>query len=72
MQAVFDQQDLLHEAVRDVMGRPFPALETSADIDSAYKLLTLANAAILVTENERPVGVVTRQDVIMFLSTATA
>jgi len=70
MQAVFDQQDLLHEPVRDVMGRPFPALETSADIDSAYKLLTLANAAILVTENERPVGVVTRQDVIMFLSTA--
>jgi cystathionine beta-synthase len=71
MQAVFDQQDLLHEPVRDVMGRPFPSLETSADIDSAYKLLTLANAAILVTENERPVGVVTRQDVIMFLSTGT-
>jgi cystathionine beta-synthase len=70
MQAVFDQQDLLHEPVRDVMGRPFPALETSADIDSAYKLLTLANAAILVTENERPIGVVTRQDIISFLSAA--
>jgi len=68
MQAVFDQQDLLHEPVRDVMGRPFPALETSADIDSAYKLLTLANAAILVTENERPIGVVTRHDIISFLS----
>jgi cystathionine beta-synthase len=68
MQAVFDQQDLLHEPVRDVMGRPFPALETSADIDAAYKLLTLANSAILVTENQRPVGVVTRQDIISFLS----
>jgi len=71
MQAVFDQQDLLHEQVRDVMGRPFPALETSADIDSAYKLLTLANAAILVTENGRPIGVVTRQDIISFLSALT-
>jgi len=71
MQAVFDQQDLLHEPVRDVMGRPFPSLETSADIDSAYKLLTLANAAIIVTENARPVGVLTRQDIIIFLSTVT-
>jgi cystathionine beta-synthase len=71
MQAVFDQQDLLHEPVRDVMGRPFPSLETSADIDSAYKLLTLANAAIIVTENARPIGVLTRQDIIIFLSTVT-
>jgi len=71
MQAVFDQQDLLHEPVRDVMGRPFPSLETSVDIDSAYKLLTLANAAIIVTENARPIGVLTRQDIIIFLSTVT-
>jgi cystathionine beta-synthase len=70
MQAVFDQSDLLHKPVSEVMGRPFPALETSADIDSAYKLLTLANAAILVTEAGRPIGVVTRQDIISFLSAA--
>jgi cystathionine beta-synthase len=70
MRAVFDQADLLHEPVRDVMGRPFPALEVSIDIDSAYKLLTLANSAILVTEASRPVGVVTRQDIISFLSAA--
>jgi cystathionine beta-synthase len=72
MRAVFDQADLLHEPVRDVMGRPFPALEVSTDIDSAYKLLTLANSAILVTEASRPVGVVTRQDIISFLSAAPA
>jgi cystathionine beta-synthase len=70
MQAVFDQSDLLHKPVSEVMGRPFPALETSAAIDSAYKLLTLANAAILVTEAGRPIGVVTRQDIISFLSAA--
>jgi cystathionine beta-synthase len=69
MQAVFDRSDLLHKPVREVMGRPFPELETDADIDRAYKLLTLANAAILVTEAGRPIGVVTRQDVISFLST---
>jgi predicted transcriptional regulator len=53
------------------MGRPFPTLETTAPIGAAYKLLTLANAAILVTEGARPIGVVTRQDVIGFLSTSS-
>jgi predicted transcriptional regulator len=72
MRAVFDQADLLHEPVRDVMGRAFPALDTSADIDSAYKLLTLANAAIVVTERDHPIGVLTRQDIITFLSSSSA
>ncbi|HMD03014.1 MAG TPA: cystathionine beta-synthase [Candidatus Baltobacteraceae bacterium] len=71
MQAVFAQADLIHKPVREVMGRPFPALETSDEIDRAYKLLTLESAAILVTEGGRPIGVVTRQDIISFLSSTT-
>jgi cystathionine beta-synthase len=71
MQAVFDRSDLMHKPVSEVMGRPFPTLETTAPIGAAYKLLTLANAAILVTEGARPIGVVTRQDVIGFLSTSS-
>ena len=69
MQAVFDQSDLLHKPVSDVMGRPFPALEQFAEIEKAYKLLTLANPAIVVMDEGEPVGVVTRQDIISFLST---
>jgi predicted transcriptional regulator len=40
MQAVFDKQDVLHQPVRDVMGRAIPVLEGNADIDRAYKLLS--------------------------------
>jgi cystathionine beta-synthase len=72
MQAVFDRADLLHKPVREVMGRPFPALDASSEIDRAYKLLTLANSAILVTDGGHPVGVVTRQDIISYLSAGTA
>jgi cystathionine beta-synthase len=72
MQSVFDQSDLLHEPVRGVMGRPFPSLEVGAEIDRAYRLLTLANAAIVVTDQGRPVGVLTRQDIITFLSSSSA
>jgi cystathionine beta-synthase len=71
MQAVFDRSDLLHKHVEEVMGRPFPGLEADVEIDRAYKLLTLANSAIVVLEGGRPIGVVTRQDIISFLSAST-
>jgi predicted transcriptional regulator len=70
MQAVFDHADLMHKPVGDVMGRAFPTLELDVEVDRAYKLLTLANPAIVVTDGGEPVGVVTRQDVISFLSAA--
>ncbi len=72
MQAVFDRADIIHQPVREVMGRPFPSLEQHEEIDRAYKLLTLANHAIVVTDDGEPIGVVTRQDIISFLSDISA
>ncbi len=53
MRSVFDHADIIHQPVSDVMGRPFPALEQSDEIERAYKLLTLANPAIVVTDDAR-------------------
>jgi cystathionine beta-synthase len=72
MQQVFDHADIVHKPVGDVMGRPFPMLEHDVEVERAYKLLTMANAAIIVTDGGKPVGVVTRQDIISFLSTQSA
>jgi cystathionine beta-synthase len=71
MQAVFDQADILHKPVSDVMGRPFPSLEQHEEIEKAYKLLTLANPAVVVTDDGEPIGVLARQDIISFLSTTS-
>ncbi|HEX8806299.1 MAG TPA: CBS domain-containing protein, partial [Candidatus Aquilonibacter sp.] len=71
MQSVFDHADIIHQPVSEVMGRPFPALEQFEEIERAYKLLTLANPAIVVTDQGEPVGVLTRQDIISFLSTSS-
>ncbi len=71
MQSVFDHADILHQPVSEVMARPFPALEQSEEIERAYKLLTLANPAIVVTDDAEPIGVLTRQDIISFLSTSS-
>ncbi|HTX02837.1 MAG TPA: cystathionine beta-synthase [Candidatus Acidoferrales bacterium] len=68
MQAVFDHSDLIHKPVKEVMGRAFPTLDINAEVDHAYKLLTLANSAIVVSEHEKPIGIIARQDVISFLS----
>jgi cystathionine beta-synthase len=72
MQAVFDHADLVHKPVGDVMGRAFPTLEHDTEVERAYKLLTMANSAIVVTDDGKPVGVVTRQDIISFLSAQTS
>ncbi len=71
MQAVFDQADIIHKPVSDVMGRPFPVLEQYEEIERAYKLLTLANPAVVVTDDGDPIGVLARQDIISFLSTSS-
>jgi cystathionine beta-synthase len=71
MQAVFDRADILHKPVSEVMARPFPTLEQFEEIDLAYKLLTLANPAIVVTDDNEPIGVLARQDIISFLSASS-
>jgi cystathionine beta-synthase len=71
MQAVFDQADILHKPVSEVMGHAFPTLEQFEEIDRAYKLLTLANPAIVVTDDGEPIGVLARQDIISFLSASS-
>ena len=68
MQAVFDQSDILHKPVSEVMGRPFPSLEQHEDLERAYKLLTLANPAVVITDDGEPIGLLARQDIISFLS----
>lgn len=71
MQAVFDHADIIHQPIADVMGRAFPILEQHEEIERAYKLLTLANPAIVVADEGEPVGVLTRQDIISFLSSSS-
>lgn len=71
MQSVFDQSDIVHKPVTEVMGRPFPVLEQSEEIEKAYKLLTLANPAVVVTDDGEPIGLLARQDIISYLSTSS-
>lgn len=67
MQLMFDHVDIAKKRVADVMNRTFPRLDRGMPIDKAFKALSLGASAVLVTENEQPVGVITKADVIAYL-----
>jgi len=68
MQLIFDRADIVHAEVKDVMGRPFPLLDEREELDHAYKQLSLGHAAIVVGREGKPVGVLTKMDMINYLS----
>ncbi len=68
MQLVFDHVDINTKQVGDVMGRPFPKMSKETEIEQGFKALSLGAAAIIVTEKDQPVGVLTKTDFIEYLS----
>ena len=68
MQLIYDRSDIVHAEVREVMGQPFPVLGDDAEVEQAYKALSLGHAAIVVATGGTPVGVLTKMDIITYLS----
>ncbi len=53
--------------VRDVMEQPFPTVSPSESLNSISRLL-LENPAVLVVEKGKIVGIITKQDIMKFLT----
>jgi len=70
MQMVYDKSDVVHSEVRDVMGRPFAVLDDRDPVEHAYKALSLGHAAVIVAHLGAPIGVITKMDIINYLSGA--
>ena len=51
-----------------VMDAPFPAVSVADDVRDAVALLSGERQALLVTDDSRPVGVVTRTDLLEALA----
>lgn len=68
MQLIYDRADIVHAEVREVMGNAFPVLDESAEVSQAYKALSLGNAAVVVAAGGKPAGVLTKMDIITYLS----
>jgi cystathionine beta-synthase len=50
--------------ISEVMEAPFPSVATSDPVREAVELLTGEGQALIVTDHGRPVGIVTRTDLL--------
>jgi cystathionine beta-synthase len=65
---VFRNPDALNEDVAVAMQPPLAAVDAAASIDEVFQELTGAGGAVLVGQAGRPVAIVTRSDLLEFLS----
>jgi cystathionine beta-synthase len=64
----FRDPAVVERTVGEVMDRPLPLVDDLASLDEAFLLLSEGANALIATRGERPVGVVTKLDLLEFLS----
>jgi cystathionine beta-synthase len=65
---VFKNPDALHEDVAAAMQPPLAAVDASQTLDEVFPTLTGRTNAVVVAESGKPVGVLTRSDLLEFLA----
>jgi cystathionine beta-synthase len=65
---VFKNADALHEDVAVAMQGPLSAVDADANVDEIVTALTGGANAVVVAENGKPIGVVTRSDLLEYLA----
>jgi cystathionine beta-synthase len=68
MTAVLQDTRLLEASVERVMAAPFPVVSYQDALDHVTRLLTRGNGAVLARRAGRIVGIVTRYDIVHFLT----
>jgi cystathionine beta-synthase len=68
LERVFKNPDALHDDVAAAMQGPLATVEANASVDEIVTALTGGTNAVVVAEGGRPVGVVTRSDLLDYLA----
>ena len=68
LKRAIDNPGLMGAEIVDVMEPPFPAVSTTDPVREAVELLSGEGQALTVTEQGRPVGIVTRADLLESLA----
>jgi cystathionine beta-synthase len=63
----YKDPSVLDRTVGEVMDEPIPMVDARDTVDEAMGLMTTTSSAVLVCEGPKPVGVLTRADVLDFL-----
>jgi cystathionine beta-synthase len=65
---VFRNQDALAEDVAAAMEPPLPAVEIDDSVDTVFSDFSAGNPAVVVARDGRPIGVLTRADLLEYLA----
>jgi cystathionine beta-synthase len=65
---VFKNPDALHEDVAAAMQPPLPAIDVDEPLDEVFATLTGRQNAVVVADRGKPVGVLTRTDLLEYLA----
>jgi len=65
---VFKNPDALHEDVANAMQPPLATIDAGETLDEVFPTLTGRTNAVVVARQGRPVGVITRSDLLEFLA----
>jgi cystathionine beta-synthase len=68
LERVFKNSDALHEDVAAAMQPPLATIDAHDSVDQVFPTLTGRTNAVLVSRNGRPVGVLTRSDLLEYLA----
>jgi cystathionine beta-synthase len=68
LERVFRNPDALHEDVAAAMQPPLAAVDASQSLDEVFETLTSRGNAVVVARAGKPVGVLTRSDLLEFLA----
>ncbi len=68
MSAVLENSTLLDSPVSGVMEKTFPIIGADSPIEHAIELLTKKHSAVLVEDDRKTIGILTRYDVIEYMS----
>ena len=69
MNLIFEDGSVLNQSVREVMSEPLPILPGDTTVSSVYQILLQGRPAVLVSDDgEKPTGIVTKIDLIDFIS----
>jgi cystathionine beta-synthase len=64
----FRDPSIVERTVGEMMDRPLPLVDVSASLDEAFGLLSDGSSAVIAISGDRPVGVVTKLDVLEYLA----
>src|SRR5438445_11006327 len=65
---VYRDPGLIETTVGAAMDGPFPTIAAGAHVDEAFNALLGGATALVVMEAERPVGIITRVDLLEFMA----